>query len=65
MDSVRSLGTGAAVDLLLAWKRRPGGVAERLNAVVSKTIVRLNGVPGVRISPPPFFVGFQREAPDG
>ncbi len=31
----------------------PGGVAERLNAAVSKTVVRLIGVPGVRISPPP------------
>jgi hypothetical protein len=28
-------------------------VAERLNAAVSKTVVRLIGVPGVRISPPP------------
>jgi hypothetical protein len=26
-----------------------------LNAAVSKTVVRLIGVPGVRISPPPFF----------
>ena len=37
----------------LAFGRRPGGVAERLNAAVSKTVVRLIGVPGVRISPPP------------
>jgi hypothetical protein len=37
----------------LAFPRRPGGVAERLNAAVSKTVVRLIGVPGVRISPPP------------
>jgi hypothetical protein len=28
-----------------------------LNAAVSKTVVRLIGVPGVRISPPPFFAG--------
>jgi hypothetical protein len=28
-------------------------VAERLNAAVSKTVVRLIGVPRVRISPPP------------
>ena len=37
----------------LALGRPPGGVAERLNAAVSKTVVRLIGVPRVRISPPP------------
>ena len=38
----------------------PGGVAEWLNAAVSKTVVRLIGVPGVRISPPPFLAVFPR-----
>ena len=41
----------------LAFEPSPGGVAERLNAAVSKTVVRLIGVPGVRISPPPFSPG--------
>jgi hypothetical protein len=42
----------------LAFEVSPGGVAEWLNAAVSKTVVRLIGVPGVRISPPPLiFLG--------
>ncbi len=43
----------AALADRLALVRHPGGVAERLNAAVSKTVVRLIGVPRVRISPPP------------
>ena len=34
-------------------RSRHGGVAEWLNAALSKSVVRLIGVPGVRISPPP------------
>src|ERR1700685_2002070 len=33
--------------------RAPGGVAERLNATVLKTVVRATPVPRVRIPPPP------------
>ncbi len=47
---------------------RQGGVAERLNAAVLKTVVRLTGVPRVRISPPPLQdLGVARSSgrPDG
>jgi hypothetical protein len=37
----------------MQWSH-PGGVAEWLNAALSKSVVRLIGVPGVRISPPPY-----------
>jgi hypothetical protein len=37
-----------------------GGVAERLNAAVLKTVVRVTPVPRVRIPAPPLFAGFPR-----
>ncbi len=39
-----------------------GGVAEWLNAALSKSVVRLIGVPGVRISPPPLHRGSPRRS---
>ncbi len=41
--------------------KTPGGVPERLNGAVSKTVVGVTPLPRVRISPPPLEVGKVRE----